>query len=32
MRKGKMINFRTAADRKWKVGSEEPCSRNLVQH
>jgi hypothetical protein len=26
MKKGKMTNFRTPADRKWKFGSEEPCS------
>jgi hypothetical protein len=32
MNKGKMTNFRTPADRKWKVGSEKPCSLNLVQH
>jgi hypothetical protein len=32
MRKGKMTNFRIPADRKRKIGSEEPCSWNLVQH
>jgi len=26
MKKGKMNNFRTPADGKWKVGSKEPCS------
>jgi hypothetical protein len=25
MKKGKMTNFRTPADREWKVGNEEPC-------